>query len=163
MQVISKHLKIALMSYFRFKKQCVCADEVSGVVRGHADILVDTQSEIIEVEVKVSRSDLSNESKKPKHQRIKEIEINKNYSNWTPNRFYLCVPKNLEEDAKIWIQQINFKYGLLIYREGYPWEDRILCVRKAQLLKESYNKGAFNIIVRRLCSSVINAYINLTK
>jgi len=48
-------LKLALMQYFRFNRQWLCVDEFRG-----ADIIADTGKEIIEVETKITKSDLIN-------------------------------------------------------------------------------------------------------
>ena len=59
----SLHLKAALLSYGRLKKQFIVADEV-GVCKTNADIMVDTGGFLIEVEVKTSKSDLVQGEKK---------------------------------------------------------------------------------------------------
>ena len=55
--IISSDLKLALMHYYRFNYGFICAEECA-----NADILVDTGTEIIEVEVKISKQDFYNSS-----------------------------------------------------------------------------------------------------
>lgn len=110
------------MEYWRFTRQCLCADEVgysglwgtkaySGYI---ADIVVLTKTNFIhEIEVKCSKSDLcSLELKKGKHQNM----CDKYY----PHYFSFAVPTELIEEAKIIINKINPKYGL-IELSNAPW------------------------------------------
>ena len=84
----SLQIKYALMWYFRFQRQWICADEVynGGSI---SDILVDTEKYTMDVEIKISKDDLiRGEAKKPKH---------KNWHNRMTNKFALCVPEYLIE------------------------------------------------------------------
>ena len=67
-KVTAFDLKLALLQYFRFKRQGVCVEEFRG-----ADIIVDTGKEIIEVEVKITKADLINGEKRKqwKHESYK--------------------------------------------------------------------------------------------
>lgn len=162
--ITSLHLKTALMAYWRFKKQSLCCDEV-GFAGGNSDILVDTGKEIIDIEVKISKSDLKADIKKPKH------EANKNQLSQyisVPNKFYICVPTCLVEEAKKWTEEVNPNYGVLEFSEvkyesykEYPryYDKMIRVVKKAKLLKEDY-KSKKEEISFRLCSALINKNID---
>jgi len=106
-KVTSFDLKLALLQYFRFKRQCVCVDEFRG-----ADVIVDTGKEILEIEVKVSKSDLINgeRAKANKHQMYK---IGRPWGFCHPNKFLFCVPEKLVNVAKAWSKEINEKYGVI--------------------------------------------------
>lgn len=58
MPIDSKFLKVAVMSYFRFERTWISATEVNCGKFGVADVLVDTGSEIIEIEIKRYKNDL---------------------------------------------------------------------------------------------------------
>ena len=138
-KITSLDIKIALMEYFRFKRQFICAEEV--FCQGMADILVDTGSSIIEVEVKISKSDLIHgEAKKPKHNRI---------SKYSPNLFYVCVPTDLIQIGKEWVNKVNKKYGIIEYYNGC----RVITIKRAGKLHKEYSiVYQKNIIMR--CSSM---------
>ncbi len=100
-------IKATLIDYFRFKRQWLCAPEVSWDC-GLADILIDTGTEIREVEIKISKSDLyNNEIKKLKHSRGVKC-----------NRFYICAPTYLIDDTIKWVEQTEPFYGVIEYLVG---------------------------------------------
>ena len=141
----SSELKYWLMSYFRFTRQWICADEAwnGGYL---ADVLVDTGKDTIDVEIKVTKSDLwYGENKKGKH-RV-----------WSPhmtNKFALCVPEYLLETAKQWIEETNPKYGLYIFQPDTCGQN-IITIITPKRLHENYSKRYKDIIVKRLCSALI--------
>lgn len=155
----SGHLKTAVMAYFRFKKTFICADEVF-----NADVLVDTGKEIIEIECKISKSDLKADLKKPKHNEFKDPSKRK-YC--IPNKFYICVPTELVEKAKKWTEEVNQAYGVIeLSNTKYEhwvkytmgWENMLYFSKKAKSLhKEYYSKS--ERIALRLSSKLINASI----
>lgn len=90
----SKYIKAALSANFRFKKQCKwMATEVG---KFSADFLAISKSgkDLIEVEVKVSKTDLANDFKKRKH-----MVYSDKRDKWTPNYFFFAVPPHLVEYA----------------------------------------------------------------
>lgn len=101
-------MKLALLQYFRLKRQWVCVDEFYG-----ADIIVDTGKEIIEVEVKVTKSDLINGERKKatKHQLYKRGHSYNIFCH--PNKFLFCVPEKLVDIALGWANEINENYGVI--------------------------------------------------
>jgi hypothetical protein len=110
------------MEYWRFKRQCLCADEV-GYSYFLADVLVLKQNGLVhEFEIKCSKSDLCNkELKKTKHH---------TWFNNFPHYFSFCVPEELLEDTKILIETLNPKYGILIIDKF----NSIVCIKKAKQL-----------------------------
>lgn len=165
MEINSLHLKTALMAYWRFRKQCICADEV-GFGGGNSDILVDTGKEVIDIECKISKSDLKADLHKKKHEAYK-IGFGKYIS--IPNKFYICVPTYLVEEAKKWTEEVNPKYGVIEFSEikfndyqqySRCWDKMLYIVKKAKSLKEDY-KSKKEEISFRLCSALINKNIDL--
>jgi len=141
-QIDSYEIKTALMRYFRWQRQFICAEEV-GLGGGWADILADTGEQIYEVEVKVSKADLKNESKKRKH--------NKDWGH-KANKFYICVPEYLIKDALKWVNKTDKRYGVIEYRDLY----NVYVIKKAKLLHDKYNPEIKDIINRRLSTMVID-------
>lgn len=145
-------IKHALLSYFRFTRQCICATECL-----NNDVMGITKNNIIfEVEVKINKYDLwKGEAKKDKH----KFKYNKgDYYTFVPNRFYLCVPPELREEGEKWVQATNKKYGLLLCRkhDSYPYIINVL--RSAKLLhKNSAHIDRWkDAIMKRVCSENIN-------
>jgi len=127
------------MWYCRFKRQWICAPEVEFNC-GWADILVDTGTAICEIEVKINKSDLWNgEAKKSKHFRVQHA-----------NKFYICVPESLKDEAAKWCETVNPKYGVMIF-DRY---NSIVVVRTARELTGEYNSEFRKKILRRLSSMV---------
>lgn len=156
----SRHLKTAILAYYRFKKGAVCADEVFD-----ADVLIDTGKEIIEVECKISKSDLKADAKKEKHKQWKgETPFRKHQR---PNKFYICVPTELVEAAKKFVEEVNPNYGIIElsntkydhwYRYTRGWDNMLYFVKKAKNLHKEYISYQ-ECIALRLCSKIINSNI----
>lgn len=148
MKLTALHLKCAVMEYYRYTRQCLCVDEVDLGSRGRADVLVDTGSQIHEIEVKVSKYDLNTlEGKKYKH--CAQYQVDKSYA----NKFSLCVPNYLVDTAKTWIAQTNPKYGLIEYSHGVY--NKIRIVKTAKQLNKNYKTVKTRRMYMRLCSSLI--------
>ncbi|GAG36317.1 unnamed protein product [marine sediment metagenome] len=151
MKITSFDIKYALMYYFRFKRQWLCASECM-----NNDIMAITDKDIVEVEVKISKYDLwKGEAKKRKH----EYMINP--SGWSlmsmPNRFYICVPIYLEEEARRWVNQINKKYGIIRYDPQFSKYDAISISKSAISLHNNIaNKRIERKIMMRVCAENIN-------
>lgn len=161
MKLSAFHIKTTLMSYFRFKRQWICVDEVRGRVGELADVIVDTGSEIKEIEIKISKHDLwKGEAIKSKHKFSDE-------KRW-PNCFYICVPTELIDEAKKWIEQTNPKYGLIEFNSKL-FEERgyrnylhyLTFLKKAKTLHPNYKQGNKDKIAKRLCSALITKMENI--
>lgn len=152
-------LKLALLEYFRFKRQWICVDEFRG-----ADVVVDTGKDVIEVEVKVSKSDLVNGERRKqwKHQSYKRINYNRN----CPNKFYFCVPQTLIDSAQKVCEKLNPKYGIIAFdvvsfnrhiQLGYGLfhSDYICMIRTAKRLHENYSKLQ-EAIAKRASSKIVS-------
>jgi hypothetical protein len=108
-------LKTEALCWLRFgkKMELVCTE--GGYWQ--ADVLGITDKFSIEVEIKVSKSDLKREfvTKKVKHFLYNSVEQGKPPSQQTPNYFYFYVPKALEEEALKLIEEHSPKAGLAVY------------------------------------------------
>jgi len=164
--VSSFDLKLALLQYYRFKRQWVCVDEFDGM-----DVVADTGKHIIEVEVKVSRQDLlrGESNKKWKHDNYKQLH----HVNYIPNKYYFCVPCCLEKDALKYAHELNPKYGVIvfdnlsfedyIYRTGLlpRHEDSLKTVRVAHVLHGNYKQKNSWLIAKRASSKLITMMENI--
>ena len=156
-------LKLALLQYFRFKRQWVCVYEFQG-----ADIIVDTGKEIIEVETKITKSDLINGERRKarKHQLYKHGH---SYQFCHPNKFMFCVPETMVDIALGWAKEINEKYGVIGFdtetfenrTNGIPeggdwgWHCQYLRIAKsAKSLHTNYNEKLRWAIARRTSAKI---------
>ena len=100
------------MEYWRFTRQCLCADEVS-YGQYIADIIVLTKLNFIyEIEIKCTKADLcSLEFRKDKHS-----DMTKSFY---PHYFTFAVPTELCEEALKIIENTNSKYGLIEITNNY--------------------------------------------
>jgi len=150
----SLEIKHALLSYFRFKRQWLCASECIS-----NDVMVITNKDIIiEVEVKINKYDLwKGEAKKGKH------ELYKQDRDFMPNKFYICVPEELIEEAKKWVKATNNKYGIIHclrrYNNLLPHE--IFIAKSAETLHIEKNEYLKHKIIMRICSENIGLIGNL--
>lgn len=159
-KVTAFDLKLALLQYFRFKRQWVCVDEFQG-----ADIIVDTGKEIIEVEVKITRNDLINGERKKvrKHQLYK---LGQSYQLYHPNKFMFCVPEKLVDIALGWANELNEKYGVIGFdverfekrvKENWGiWHcENLRYARSAKKLHDNYNSKLRWAITRRASAKIV--------
>ncbi len=151
------------MCYFRFKRQWICASECL-----NGDVMAITDKGVIEVEIKISKYDLwKGEAKKGKHKRNYEQmsdEYKECYKNFAPNRFYICVPRDMREEAKKWVEATNKKYGVIQYHPGLgPPGSNIFVSRTARTLHDGTTKGLEGAVMMRVCSENIGLMGNLLK
>lgn len=152
MKIDSHDIKEALLHYFRHKRGWVCADEVfSGQFLG--DIVADSGKWTIEVEIKMSKSDLIYGEKRKTTNWGKGINKHADWRNGRANKFALCVPEDLQECAEEWIDKTNKKYGLYIYKKTLWIQENIFTKKIARLLHSEYNEKKYlKRIARRLSS-----------
>lgn len=159
-KVTSSELKVACLSYFRFKKQCVCVDEFNG-----ADVIVDTGKEIIEIEVKVNKYDLM-QGERRKVQKHKCYLHGKQYAQCHPNKFMFCVPSELKNAALDMVAELNPKYGILVFdTQAYQWAmagghtpclvNYLSNAKRARSLHEQYEKRQQQLIAKRCSSKIV--------
>lgn len=148
----SYEIKHALLSYFRFKRQCICASECMD-----NDVMVITDKDIIEVEVKVNKYDLwKGEAKKAKHRIYKDFTNPYTRHYYRPNRFYICVPTELLDEAKKWVNKINNKYGIIECSERKYYPKHVSIIKRASTLHKFKNERMVDRIMMRVCTENIN-------
>jgi len=154
-KITSAYIKAALLHYFRFKRRYIPATEVTyGSI---ADILAYNDSEVVEVEVKISKANLYREAKEKvrKHAYLKTIT----HPVKQPNRFYFCVPEVLVEDTIKFANELNDKYGVMSYSSKCKWlEDRISVKKVAKSLHTTYSEILKKYIIKRITSELCRFY-----
>lgn len=149
-------IKLELMKFLRFQKQydCVCSEGVN-----NADISAIKNNKLIEIEIKISKSDFKNElkHKSSKHEKYKDMQALKN-TDWMriPNKFFFCVPQEMEEWALQEMEKINFKYGLIVYQEGFIYVRR----QAMHLHNDKLNIYTLVEFSKRITSELINLKID---
>lgn len=167
-KVTAFELKLAFMEYYRFRNQCVVTEEYNG-----ADVIADSGSDILEVEVKVDKYDLmKNELKKVgKHQHYK---VGQPWAMCHPNKFLFGVTEELVEDAKQLVQQLNPKYGIIAFNtesflrsvnDGFdPYTLRYVRIAKsAKLLHSKYSNRQQRLIAKRASCKAISLMQDVKK
>lgn len=161
MKVTSFELKLGLLDYFRFERQWVAVDEFRG-----ADVIADTGSKVIEVEVKITKNDLCNGEK---YKTLKHLAYSqgKQYRRCYPNEYYFCVPWSLVKDAHEVVEALNPDYGIIIFDSKLLLDDlgrgyrhaklgNYLCVvRRARKLHAGYSVKQQWLIAKRAASKLI--------
>ena len=154
------------MSYFRFKRQWLCVTEVHcGVAGETADVMVDTGTDIREIEVKISKQDLwQGEKRKRKHYWYAKEGRDKGV-----NSFYICVPTELLDEAKKWVVETNHNYGIIEFvtdrlsGQFLFWDAMLTIKKKAKPISSAYSTRLREKILYRMCSELITYKQNIQK
>lgn len=151
----SKEIKTKLLHFFRFRKRYVFIATEAG--RWESDVLVSNESEIIEIEVKISLADFKNDFKKKKHFHYQNPTAYQKGN--LPNKFFFCVPESLVEDVLPLIQ--DGPYGLLSCIEGKITKrgSFIKYVKSAKNLREGISKKLLHALQLRMGSELIRTRI----
>lgn len=156
-------IKFCLISYFKFRRNWLACDEIFTMGHEIADILVNTGKEIREIEIKVSKSDLWNgEKRKNKH----KPEYINSQSSGRANKFYICVPEELKEEAIKWVDSIDKRYGILIcankeYLKYGQYSDLITTYKQAKSLHTNYSSHWNQKFLNRFCNISFKYYDSL--
>ena len=162
MEIHSGNIRAVLMYYYRFKRQFICCSEVKTDFYELSDLLVDTGSKFIEIEIKCSKHDLiKGEARKEKHKRPNESRL--------INEFYVCVPTELVEDAKLWIAMVNPNYGLIEFNsdiaKNHNYQNPFILnfIFKAKCLQAMYRPILKTHLLKRLSSALTTEYLGRIK
>ena len=158
---LTNFIKLQCLKYFRFDRQfeLACTECIN-----NADINAVSPTSLVEVEVKISKTDFLNEFdgkskvKAYKHKVLnEEIKPKKGYI--VPNYFYFCTTNELKDFILDYINTYYPKYGLLICDEHRQFNRRsyIYCAKKATKIHDNKTSTkTFEKIYKRLSSEVIS-------
>lgn len=156
-------IKLELLKFFRFEKGMIfaCTECIH-----QSDVNAVNEKCLVEVEVKISKSDFRREFETPtatnntywKH-RKHEFYANpeKAFSGYSiPNKYYFCVPKELAVWAIEYLKTKNKKYGLLVYDPELQKPYKITTVKGARNLQPNPpDKQIFRWIGQRTTNEMI--------
>lgn len=155
--ITSTKIKAGLFYYYRTKKQYyLCATEAGSF---KADFLtINNDNQIIEVEIKISVSDLKKDFEKPKHNIYKD-----EYHTFTPAYFFYCVPTCLVEDTLQLLEQENLNnYGILVFRQYGGFRNIIdsICQMKSaiKLTDNKISEKEKNNLINRMSYDLLTRY-----
>lgn len=153
-KMTSNDLKVRLLHYWRFRRKFSYISTESFCNSCVADILVSNGKEIIECEVKISKSDFVADFKKIKHARYKKSKT------YIPNRLFYCVPSELINFAKEKLK--DSIYGLIEVLDTPLNEYNIShckIVKRANIIKKDICPLLLNSLTKRMSSELANLYI----
>ena len=165
MLISSEHIKTAVLCWFRFARQYhYVATEIG---YWSADVAGATPTMLVEVEVKVSKSDFMRDFQKSKHAHyLKKMSNDPTWKyTWAPNKFFFAVPDHLEEFALKHLEETKSPYGLIVVRHEqgghYPVDKAAYVAKQAKYLhRDPPKKGMFDTFLSRMSSAICIDAIN---
>jgi predicted RNase H-related nuclease YkuK (DUF458 family) len=172
---LTNKIKAALLDFYIFQRSSTiaCTELWDGF--SIADFIAIVNDKIIEVEIKISVSDLKNELKKGREKYDWTIE-NDSYvktnnklitkhsiieSNiyYTPNKFYFCVPEYMLQETIEFVNKLNTKYGVIVFNDKAKIKDSLKIVKKAIILHKDNNVLKYeNKMIDRICNDLTKKY-----
>lgn len=152
----SNQLKHYVMKKFRFENgyhfsatEVYCGDQI-----WLADCLFLNGKSAVEVEIKVSMSDLKNDFKKKE---IKHNILNKRIKgnlDFIPNKLYFAVPEKIIKKAYQFLK--DTPYGLICIPKAHNFNDYFHWIKESEKFNEIYPKGLEKLVISRMSSEIIN-------
>lgn len=118
--ITSRMIKTRLLYYYRIERQYPIVN-TEGI--NHSDVTAIKPDNLVEVEIKINKSDLINEFEKPsKYKAMKHSQyLNKTRKRFIiPNQYYLCVTPELCDLAIELVNKYNNKYGVILFKPTRP-------------------------------------------
>ena len=165
----SSEVTVACLCWLRFGRQLpYIATEYETYGYHRADVFGANEKESVEIEVKVSRSDLLRDfaSKKSKHQRYGDAFTVSSGARM-PNRVYFAVPERIKDDALKTISREAPAYGIIVmapsteagWLSSVPWK----LLRVARSAKWPHNdppaKSLIADVTQRMASEIAILHI----
>lgn len=157
-KITSNHIKAALLSNFRFANNYPIIATEAGLYKADVIALNPIQNKFIEVEVKISKTDLLSDLKKPKHFFYKKIQ-----GDYVPRQFYYCVPNDLVDVALDMVKDLP--YGVIRYRTHSHLNkdvydrvhNRVIIVKRAKNLhNNNIQSCVIDDLIKRMASELAN-------
>lgn len=155
-KITSDFMKIVVASYYRFKLHYyyTCTEY------DFMDVCACNGKKFVEIECKISLSDLKKDKLKPKHLFYSGQKKSK-YAT-IPNRFYYCITREMYENEKClkFIEELNPNYGIFIVEN---WREPIRVKEAKNLHQENVNQNTIDDIIKRITSENIGLRKKLYK
>lgn len=166
MTIETERIAALVMCWLRFAKQHTYVAREAG--HFSADVLGTNLKTIVEVEVKVSISDLRNDKKKSKHSfYASEDNQRGNEGASVPHQFYYAVPEIMKDAAIDFVQGLNKNYGVLILStqlhsggDWNSWKRLILAKRANRLHKGKVSDGLRTLLASRMASDLCRMHLH---
>lgn len=159
----SAELTVACLTWLRFGKQfSYVATEYATWAGRRADVFGCDEKESIEIEVKVSLSDLRRdfEAKGWKHQRYQDGHPDQ-YRNRMPQRVYFAVPERLRDETLKLLAVEAPAYGVIVmieddrnYYHEIPWKKLRVAKSAKWMHREAPSKSLIADMTHRMASEV---------
>ena len=149
-------LKEAALYFLRFERGLthICTEfgQYSADVAGASD------TRFVEIETKISLSDLRNDFKKRKHQiYLLSDMVHGHRESDFPNYFYFMVPKELTDEAIKLCEEKNKSYGVITYAaESEYWVNRFKVSRRG---KKIHTRKPSEKVLSRMASRMANEIV----
>lgn len=154
-------LKEAALNYLRFEKQMPWIATEFG--NYSADVIGANSERMIEIEVKISKSDFMHDFQKPKHHYY--VNSRNELPSWRaaiPNLFFYLVPVFLEVIVVETVVAKDLKYGVMVYDSEPSIENGHGVIRVAKRAKRLHEKvpehSTLEAIARRMSSELVGMY-----
>ena len=158
---LTDFIKLQLMKYFRFDRSFifVCSECIN-----HSDISAINNTSLIEVEVKISKSDFlaefNGKSRVKKYKHLVMSDVKSPYYRYiVPNYYYFCTTLELKDYVLTYLKENGYdKYGLLICDEKRQFNKRshIYCVKQAKKIHDKKpTEKTFEKVAKRVQSEMI--------
>jgi len=174
----TNRIKAALLYYYTFQRcsKLVCTELWDGF--GIADVIVLKDKIVTEIEIKISKYDLYNELKKgkeiPNYERtiddfgyklnsklITKHDVVSNSIMPTPNKYYFCVPTELVDEAILFSNKLNSKYGVIEFIDT-KIKHSIKIRKKAHMIHTKDNSINYERrMLERIPNDLVNKYMKL--
>lgn len=151
--VCSADIKSALCNYFYTKRNCIyfCKEMLlQNDTRADFIALNHFINKAIEIEIKISWSDFMADFKNKKQKHIAY-----NFGNAPVNYFAFCVPLELYDKCKEFLDKNYPKYGLFIYSDHSVCQDRVSVFSKKKLLTERQTIITKDSVVKQMAIHIV--------
>lgn len=174
-EVDTEMIASALLGWLRFGKQYHFVAREAGMFS--SDVLATDRKNVIEVEIKVSRSDFKADWKKDKHNHYKKrahVHTHKYPSGherrWQqniPNQFFFACPAHMRDFAVEQVNEHQPEYGVIVLQDNtieipnfHMWK-RLRMVKRAKFMhKKPPTPGLMLDLAARMSSDLAHIHFN---
>lgn len=169
MKVTAKDITTSIMANLRFAKGIPLLATEAGLFSSDVLALDVNKGKFIEVEVKVSKSDLLADFKKQKHEYYLHLHKNKEplqlgrswkwRNTFVPKQFFFAVPESMLEYTLNAVEDLP--YGVICYRHSKVRHDRRVRIEKRapKLHDNAVPTNVVDGLLKRMSSELCNFHI----